>query len=276
MTDRRMLAANGRVALAALKGQVAADRFVAGEMRQIAVPVAPIWCDRDGQARQRELLYGAQFTVLEEDGVRAFGQSARDGYVGYVAVADLAAPTRATHVVSALATHLYSAPDLKSPNIMGLGFGSRLGLVGQVGRFMETVGGAFVPEQHVRALDSPAPDIVSVARKFLGVPYLWGGNSSWGIDCSGLVQAAMLACGHDCPGDADMQQVQVGDALSEGAPTQPGDLIFWSGHVAIVVDRETLIHANANDMAVAYEPMDSAIARIADQGEGPVTVRRRI
>jgi len=276
MTDRRMLAANGRVALAALKGQVAADRFVAGERRQIAVPVAPIWRDRHGQARQRELLYGAQFTVLEQNGARAFGQSVRDGYVGYVAVANLAAPTRATHVVSALATHLYSAPDLKSPKVMDLCFGSRLGLVGQVGRFMETVSGAFVPEQHLRAVDRPAPDIVSVARMFLGVPYLWGGNSSRGIDCSGLVQAAVLACGHDCPGDSDMQQTQVGEALGEDAPTQPGDLIFWSSHVAIAVGRETLIHANANDMAVAYEPMDSAIARIADQGEGPVTARRRI
>jgi cell wall-associated NlpC family hydrolase len=276
MTDPRLLASNGRVAAMALKGQVAADRFVEGELRQIVRPVVSIWRDRVGGPRQRQLLYGARFRVLEDDGSRAFGRAEQGGYVGYVASSDLVAPVQANHVVSALATHLYSAPDLKSPEVAGLSFGSRVRLVGRSGRFAQTDTGAFVPEQHVRPVGEAATDYAAIAEIFLGVPYLWGGDSCWGIDCSGLVTAALVACGIDCPGDSDLQQAAVGQVLDDAEPTRRGDLFFWRTHVAMAVDGETLIHANANDMAVAHEPIDAAVARIAGQGEGSVTARKRL
>jgi len=138
---------------------------------------------------------------------------------------------------------------------------------------MEIEGGFFVPKPHIRPIERPFSDPVTVAQLFFGTPYLWGGNSAFGIDCSGLVQAAFLACGIDCPGDSDMQ-MSMGAPAS--APYRRGDLLLWKGHVALCVDDEVLIHANAHHMAVAYEPILRAIARIEAQGDGPVTAHRRM
>jgi cell wall-associated NlpC family hydrolase len=132
-----------------------------------------------------------------------------------------------------------------------------------------------VPKPHLRPISHPFRDPVTVAQLFFGTPYLWGGNSAFGIDCSGLVQAALLACGIACPGDSDLQAA-LGNTVPDDAPMLRGDLIFWKGHVAMVVDDQTLIHANAHHMAVAYEPIDAAIARIKAQGGGTVTGRRRL
>ncbi len=274
--DPRLTASNGRVALEVLRGQVQADRFVAGELRQVGQPVAPLWKDRSGFARQRELIFGERFTVLEEIDGRAFGQSEKDGQVGYLDAGALCRPTTATHMVSARSTHLYRDGDLKAPAMMALSFGSRLRIVGFAGRFARTDTGEFVPEQHISLLSETASDPVTVAELFLGVPYLWGGNSIWGLDCSGLVQVALNGCGVECPGDSDLQEAALGSAVAIEASVRRGDLFFWKGHVAMAVDAERLIHANANDMAVACEPIKDAVNRIAAQGEGPVTSRKRL
>lgn len=245
------------------------------ELRQIALSVAPLWRVPEGGTRERELLFGDGFIVSEEDGVVAFGQSEKDGYTGYLALASLRDPVEITHTVSAWATHLYSTPDIKSPELASLSFGSRIRIVSATGAFSETSEGAFIPSRHIRPLDLPMSDTIAVAELFLGTPYLWGGNSCNGIDCSGLVQAALIACGQDCPADSDQQERQVGQNLGHNEPVKRGDLLFWQGHVAMAVDSETIIHANANDMAVAYESIDNAIRRIADKGEGPVTARKR-
>ena len=245
------------------------------DLRQIALSVAPLWRVPKAGTRERELLFGEGFIVLEDDGVVAFGQSEKDGYSGYLASASLRDPVEITHTVSAWATHLYSAPDIKSPELASLSFGSRIRIVSATGRFSETYDGAYLPTNHTRPVDSVMTDTVAVAELFLGTPYLWGGNSCYGMDCSGLVQAALLACGKDCPADTDQQERQVGQTLGHNEPVKRGDLLFWQGHVAIAVDSETIIHANANDMAVAYEGIDHAIGRIADKGEGPVTARKR-
>jgi len=275
MTDRRALLANARVAASELEGIVEAESYVPGTWQRVTAPVADLLA-APGGARDRQLLYGQRFRVLEERDGWAFGAAARDGYVGHVAVGDLAEDLAGTHRVAVPATHLYPAPDLKDHEAAWLSFGSELRVVSASGNFFETAEGLFVPKPHLRPLTAQFADAVTVAQLFFGVPYLWGGDSAAGIDCSGLVQAACLAAGIACPGDTDQQEAALGETLDAGVPPARGDLIFWKGHVAWVVDGDTLIHANAHTMSVAYEPIDRAIARIEAQGEGPVTRRARV
>ncbi len=275
MSDRRRTPANGRVALSSLQGQVDAERFVGGTPKRVISPVVDI-CAAPSGPRDRQALYGAEILMIEESDGWAFVQARADGYVGYVQAEALGDPVEVNQVVSALATHAYSKPDLKSPEILSLSHSSRLRIVGAEGDFFETAEGWFVPRQHLRAFNAPLRDPATVAQQFFGVPYLWGGNSSWGIDCSGLVQVACLACGITCPGDSDMQADELGEELPAGTPLQRGDVVFWKGHVAMMVDDEVLIHANAHTMSVAYEPLDAAIFRIGAAGDGPVTKMRRI
>ncbi len=274
MTDPRRTPVNARVAAAHL-----ADRFpdrepVSGDTRQVAVSVIDL-LRNPGGPRDRQLLWGDEVRVYETRQGQSFIQSAKDGYVGYVPEAALRAPEVATHRVAAAATHAYSAPDIKAPELRGLSFGSRLRVIGSKGEFVQTAHG-FVPKPHLADLGRPATDPVGVAELFLGTPYLWGGNSRWGIDCSGLVQAAFLACGCPCPGDSDQQQAELGDLLPDDTPPERGDLLFWKGHVALLRDRDTLLHANAHHMAVVLEPLLPALERIAAQGDGVVTANKRV
>lgn len=273
MTDRRFTPANGRVAHVSLRGRVQAARFTEGAARSVCAPVADLRESPDG-ARDRQLLFGDLVLLLEERDGFGFVWSQKDGYAGYVALAALGPEIRPTHWVAAPATHLYAAPDIKAPEVMALPFGARLA-VEPNGVFAETADGGFVPSVHLKPVGAFYTDPVAVAEMFLGTPYLWGGNSRQGLDCSGLVQAALMACGQDCPPDSDMQ-MHLGAEIAPEAPLVRGDLLFWAGHVALVVDRGTLIHANAHHMAVAHEPTDAAIARIAAQGDGPVIARRRV
>ncbi|RDC71551.1 NLP/P60 hydrolase [Rhodovulum sp. 12E13] len=275
MTDRRSLLANDRVAASELEGSIAAPAYVEGEWRRVVVPVADLLAAPEG-ARDRQLLYGQRMRVLEVREGWAFGAAARDGYVGYVAAGSLGDDVAATHRVAVPATHLYPVPDLRRRERAWLSFGSELRVVSASGEFFETAEGLFVPKPHLRPLNAQFADPVTVAQLFFGVPYLWGGNSAAGIDCSGLVQAACLAAGIDCPGDTDLQEAALGETLAPGVPPARGDVYFWNGHVALAVDGETLIHANARTMAVTYEPIAGAIARIEAQGEGPVTRRARL
>jgi cell wall-associated NlpC family hydrolase len=273
VTDPRLIPANGRVAATRLQGLVAAERFSDGERLRLSAPLADL-CAQPGGRRERQLRYGEEVVAYETREGWSFVEAARDGYVGYVEATRLAPPLAATHVVSVPATHLYPAPDLKRRESCGLSFGSRLRIVGAEGGFFETDTGHFVPRPHVRPANRPFTDPATVAQLHFGAPYLWGGNSIWGVDCSGLVQAALLACAIPCPGDSDLQAT-LGEPLAEGEPPARGDLLFWKGHVAMAVDAETLIHANAFTMSVAYEGIEDAVARIA-VSDGPVTGRRRV
>jgi cell wall-associated NlpC family hydrolase len=275
VTDRRLLAANGRVAHIALRGAVTARRFVAPVRRLVAVPVADLLAAPDG-ARDRQLLFGEAFDVLEIDRGHAFGLAPRDGYVGYVAAGALTDAAAPTHRVAARATHVYTAPDIKTGEIATLSLGSRVAVADDGAPLARLATGGFVPAVHLAPLDRPEPDPVAVAERLLGTPYLWGGNSAFGIDCSGLVQIAALACGLPCPGDSDLQAAALGTAAPHDAPYARGDLVFWQGHVAIVAEPDRLVHANAHRMAVAVEGLGAAIARIADQGGGPPTGRGRL
>lgn len=276
--DRRMTPFSGRVAHVSLRGQVQAATFTEGEAARVARPLADL-LTRPGGARDRQLLLGDAVTVIDREGAHAFVRAAKDGYCGWLdaAVLETGGP-EPTHWLRARASHLYSDAVVQAPELASLTLGVQVAVLetglGKAGRFARTPHG-FIPACHLARLEDRPRDAAAVAEQFLGTPYLWGGNSSAGIDCSGLAQAALLACGRACPGDADQQEEAVGRLLDPDEPLQRGDLIFWQGHVALAVDAGRLIHANGATMSVAYEDTAACIARIAAQGEGDVTSRRR-
>ena len=274
--DRRTTPFSGRVAHVSLRGQVEAP-LTAGEPALVLQPVVDLLASPDG-ARDRQLLLGAAVTVIDRDRGHAFVRAERDGYCGWVAAAAVGPGPEPTHWVASPGTHLYPEPRVQARERAGISLGSRLAVLAMGDTWAETPLG-HVPASHLRALSQPAIDAVAVAESLLGTPYLWGGNSRQGIDCSGLVQLALHATGRDCPGDSDQQQA-LGRRLAADEALQRGDLIFWKGHVAMVVDDLRLIHANGHSMSVAYEGITAAIDRIARSGAagtggGPVLARQR-
>lgn len=271
MSDRRLTPANARVAALHLAGHVDAAKFVAGTPMMLAHTVTDL-CASPSGPRDRQLLLGAHVTVFEDHDGWSFVQAV-DSYVGYVRTDSLTTPETPSHMISTPGTHAYEAEDFKSPETAALPFGARVRVVDERRKFFETNVG-FVSKSHLRSLDSPFSDPATVAQLHFGVPYLWGGNSTRGIDCSGLIAASLTACSMPCPADSDLQRDVLGAPLTGSLAR--GDLVFWEGHVGMMVDADTLIHANAHHMATRYEPVETAILRIAAQGDGPVLARKRI
>lgn len=276
--DRRLTPARPDIAAEHLRGQVEAARFVAGEAREVAAGQAPV---RRAPARtaalETEALRGEGVTVYDKsDDGWAWCQLARDGYVGWLPAAALRQPGPApTHRVAPLRTLVFPGPEIKLPPVDALPMGAEVALGRAEGALVEIAGAGFVPSRHLVPLETTEADPVTVAERFLGVPYLWGGKTSLGIDCSGLMQVAFAACGIALPRDSDMQDAACRARIEGGAARAlRGDLVFWKGHVALVRDGETLIHANAHHMAVAIEPIEAAVARIAASGSAVLAVKR--
>jgi cell wall-associated NlpC family hydrolase len=274
LSDRRLTPANGRVAARHLQAIVVAESYVDGVAKRVTRPIVDL-CPKPDARRDRQLLLGAGVTVFEDRDGWSFVQADADGYVGYVQSDALGAATTPNFRVATAATHVYETESFKSSDRMALPFGAQVQVIDERQKMYETPQG-FIPKKHLCSLDMPFDDPVTVAQLYFGAPYLWGGNSTVGVDCSGLVQAGLQACGIFCPGDSDMQQTDLGHDIAPDAPLKRGDLMFWKGHVGIMVDADVLLHANVHHMATTYEPIASAIVRIKAQGDGDITARKRL
>ncbi|MCR9175323.1 MAG: C40 family peptidase [Alphaproteobacteria bacterium] len=269
----------------ALEGQVMADRFVAGTPAKVNVGRLSLREAPDLKARQgSELLFGEEVTVFEHDRGWAWLKNGTDGYVGYARAAALGRADRpATHMVRALRSYLFPEPDLKTIPRDVLHLTSRVTVVGREGDWMrlaatvEAESGGWVWAAHLTKLGGHARDPIATARRFMGAPYAWGGRSTEGLDCSALVQLSLARCGLACPRDSDMQEAAIGDVLEGGADAaQPGDLLFWPGHVAFVVGGGRILHANGHHMAVAEERLSEFRARTLEKIGDVRTVRRPV
>ena len=223
-----------------------------------------------------ELLYGEAFAAFELSGGWAWGQSLHDGYVGYVAETALCKTKIApTHRICAASALLFSAADIKSPLVMVLPMNTQLAVTGQSGNFQAIGDAGFVHSRHVAALDDHLSDPVGIAHEFLGTPYLWGGRTRRGIDCSGLVQTVLMACGSTCPRDTDQQRKALG-IDTDPADIRRGDIIFFPGHVGIMASATDLLHANAFWMNTVIEPLADVIGRLGPDHAEPVLAVRRL
>ena len=274
--DPRINAFRPEIAAAHLRGQVEAQRFVEGARHAVIEPVTDIRRAPSHEAPlDTQALFGEHVMVYEtsEEGW-AWGQLENDGYVGWLSANALGPSGPApTHKVAAVRTLCFPGPDIKLPPVAALPMGATLTAVRHDERFAITASGWHVPNVHLAPIKARQPDFVTVAEALRGAPYLWGGKTSLGLDCSGLVQIALQAAGLACPRDSDMQELALGE-VSTLASLRRGDLVFWKGHVAIARDAETLIHANAHHMMVAIEPVAAAIARIKAAGSDVSSVKR--
>jgi hypothetical protein len=277
--DPRFTPARPDLAAAHLEGRLEATIFVEGREMQVAGPIADV---RSGPTPDASLdtqaLCGERVTVYEEHEGWAWGQLQRDSYVGYLP-AHLLGPTarQPTHRVTALRTFVYPARNMKVPPLEALPLGAEVS-VEEEGEYARIVDHGFVYAPHLQLISQYESDFVSVAEKFLGVPYLWGGKTALGLDCSGLVQISLAAAGIVAPRDTDVQAREIGTALplSDALDLRRGDLVFWKGHVGIMCDEVTLLHANAHHMLVAREAFAEARARILAKSFGPVIGVRRL
>lgn len=279
--DPRLTPARPDLAAAQLRGQVAAQRFVEGRPMHLRVEIADLRRAPSLESPiDTQILFGETVTLYDEDEGWAWVQLMSDSYVGYMSREALAeGPAAPTHRIKVNRTFIYPAANMKQPIVGALTRGARVAVAGETGDFAQIDSGGFVFAGHLDMLATRAPDFVAVAEDFVGSPYLWGGKSSLGIDCSGLVQVALAEAGIAVPRDTDLQQAALGESLPIDTALghlRRGDLVFWKGHVGVMRDPEILLHANGHHMLVAFEPLAEARARIREKGAGEITAIKRI
>ena len=273
--DPRITPWRDGVAARSLEGVIEAEVYLDPKAMSCVAAATAIRSAPDANAEQMDqLLFGEPFEALEEDGAFRFGQAGRDGYMGFVEAEALAPPPGApTHRVAAIRTYAFAEPSIKSRAIGPYSLNALVRVEAVEGRLAKVAGAGWVTAEHLAGIGEFEDDFVAVAERFLGAPYLWGGRESLGVDCSGLVQQALFACGVACPRDTDQQQAMGREIGPDDFGR--GDLVFWKGHVAIGYGEGRILHANGYHMATVIEPLAGAIERIAAAGVGQPTAFRR-
>ena len=277
--DRRIHAWREDLASVHLKGKIDAPRFVEGAAARVKLPIADLRQKPSDEAPlETQLCFGARFDVYDEKDGWAWGQAALDDYVGYIKCDQLDKKSiTATHIVCQRQTLVFDEPSPTARKIMALSMGAEISVEEEVKNqtlFAKIKSGGFIPAQHLKNINDLSLDFVMVAESLIGVPYLWGGRDTRsGIDCSALVQLALFFAGHKVQRDSDMQEKQLGEEIKP--PLERGDLVFWKAHVGIMLDPQTLLHANAHHMAVAREEFARASARI-EKAAGAITSIKRL
>jgi hypothetical protein len=278
--DRRLTPARPDLAAASLRGRVEAARYVEGWRRRVVAGAAPLRRAPSHEASlETEALYGESVVVYEENDGWAWAQLERDGYVGFLPAGALGAPAAPTHRLAALRSFAYPGPSIKLPPVAALSLGARLAIKELKGDFGVTADGLHIYSRHLASLDATEPDFVTIAERFLETPYLWGGRTSQGIDCSGLVQTALAEVGVAASRDTDMMEAALGAPIAFDetlSGLKRGDLVFWKGHVGVMADADTLLHANGWHMKVVSEPLRVARDRTNEKAYGPITSIRRL
>lgn len=269
MTDRRSTPATDRIALEKLRGVIDRPAYTKGEAARIILPLADL-CDAPNGVRDRQLLMGRGVTIIDRQDGYVFVED-DNFYCGWVLEAAIGDTPKPTHRVAAPATQIYPSADFKQRATATVSLGARLAVTGIEAEWAALATGGFVPAVHLDP--HPAEDAATVASLLIGTPYVWGGNSREGIDCSGLVQLSLNAAGKTCPGDSD-QQRSIGTAVEE-TDIHRGDLLFWPGHVAMALGADDMIHATAFGMAVITEPIATGRARIEANPKTPLLAIRR-
>ncbi len=279
MLDKRLNAYRDDLADIRLKGQVESQAFREGHLMQMRGPITTLHrAPAFDAAQDTQVLMGEIMRVFDVVDGWAWVQLQCDSYVGYLRHESLNAELHvSTHKIAVPSTLLFTKPSIKTQPVQFLPMNAEITVVNLQDDFVELITGGFIFAKHVKPVAENYSDFVAVAEQFLHTPYYWGGKSYHGQDCSGLVQTALQACGLRAPRDADLQEAELGVQLqiNDLDGLRRGDLLFWKGHVGIMQNDKSLLHANGHHMQVTSEPLKDVISR-SQTTETPITSIKRM